>query len=168
MKLIVAVAKDWGIGCEGNLLFNLPEDMAFFRNTTKNKIVVMGRPTLFSLPGGNPLKNRVNIVLTTDKNFRRQDCIICNSIDELFEELKKYDSDDVFLIGGGNIYNQLYPYCKEAYITKINQAAKADTYLHNFDEDENWKVFFQSEVHENNGIRFTFNTYKNREAIDKQ
>lgn len=165
MKLIVAVAKDWGIGCEGKLLFSLPDDMAFFRKTTKNKIVVMGRPTLLSFPGGEPLKNRINIVLTRDKNYKKEGCIICNSFDELFEELKKYDSDDVFLIGGGKIYNQLYPYCKEAYITKVDSTEKADTYLHNFDEDENWQLFFQSEEHENNGLKFTFNTYKNSNVI---
>jgi len=165
MRLIVAVAHDWGIGCEGDLLFDLPDDMAFFRNTTKNKIVVMGRPTLLSFPGGNPLKNRINIVLTTDKNYKKEGCIICNSINELFVELKKYDSDDVFIIGGGKIYNELYPYCEEAYITKVNSVAKADTYLHNFDEDIDWKLFVQSEKHVNNGIEFTFNTYKNINSI---
>lgn len=161
MKLIVAVAKDWGIGCEGGLLFNLPEDMAFFRNATKNHVVVMGRPTLLSLPGGKPLKNRSNVVLTCDKNFNREGCIVCNSIEELFEELKKHDSDDVFIIGGGKIYNQLFPYCQEAYITKVDSIVNADTYLHDFDEDENWKLDYQSEVHEDNGLKYTFNTYKN-------
>jgi dihydrofolate reductase len=167
MKLIVAVASDWGIGCEGGLLFNIPDDMAFFRNNTTNKIVVMGRPTLLSFPGGNPLKNRINIILTKDKKFEKEGCIVCNSIAELFEELKKYDSDDIFVVGGGKIYNELYPYCKEAYITKVDSIAKADTYLHNFDEDENWKLFFKSEIHVNNGIEFTFNTYKNINTIKK-
>lgn len=165
MKLIVAVASDWGIGCDGGLLFHIPDDMAFFRNTTKNKIVVMGRPTLLSFPGGNPLKNRINIVLTTDNNFKKEGCIICNTIDVLFEELKRYDSDDVFIIGGGKIYNELYPYCDEAYITKVDSTAKADTYLHNFDNDENWNLVFQSEKHVSNGIEFTFNTYKNTSMI---
>lgn len=165
MKLIVAVASDWGIGCDGGLLFHIPDDMAFFRNTTKNKIVVMGRPTLLSFPGGNPLKNRINIVLTTDNNFKKEGCIICNTIDVLIEELKRYDSDDVFIIGGGKIYNELYPYCNEAYITKVDSTAKADTYLHNFDNDENWNLIFQSEKHVSNGIEFTFNTYKNTSMI---
>ena len=168
MKLIVAVARDWGIGREGDLLFSLPDDMAFFRKTTKNKIVVMGRPTLLSFPGGEPLKNRINIVLTRDKDYKKEGCIICNSFDDLFEELKKYDNEDVFLIGGGEIYNQLYPYCNEAYITKVDEVSEADTYLHNFDEDEDWFLSFASEVHENNGLKFTFNTYKNKKAIEKQ
>lgn len=165
MKLIVAVSLDWGIGCEGGLLYDLPDDMSFFKNTTKNKVVVMGRSTLLTLPGGKPLKNRINIVLTKDKSFEKEGVIVCNSLDELFIELKKYDSDDVFIIGGGNVYNQLFSFCKEAYITKVNQIVKADTYLHNFDEDENWKLDYQSPEHINNGISFTFNTYKNVGAI---
>jgi len=164
MRLIVAVASDWGIGLDGDLLFDLPDDMAFFRNTTKGKIVVMGRPTLLSFPGGNPLKNRINIVLTRDENFQKEGCIICNSSDELLEELKKYNSDDVFIVGGGKIYNEFYPYCNEAYITKVNANSKADTYLHNFDKDDNWKLIYQSDKHFNNGIEFTFNTYKNLDA----
>lgn len=166
MKLIVAAARDWGIGYEGDLLFSLPDDMAFFRKTTKNHVVVMGRPTLLSFPGGEPLKNRINIVLTRDENFQRDGVIICRSFDELFKELKKYNPDDVFIIGGGNIYNQLYPYCSEAYITKVDAVRESDTYLHNFDEDEAWELAYTSEEHENNGVRFTFNTYVNRFVIE--
>lgn len=166
MKLIVAVAKDWGIGYKGELLFKLPEDMEFFRNTTRNNVVVMGRVTLLSLPGGKPLKNRVNIVLTTDENFKEDGCTIVHSIEELLKELKNYDSDNVFVIGGSKIYNELYTYCKEAYITKVDAVKEADTYLHNFDEDENWFLSYASEVHENNGLKFTFNTYKNQNQIN--
>ncbi|MDW5299016.1 MAG: dihydrofolate reductase [Sedimentibacter sp.] len=162
MKLIVAVAKNWGIGNKGSLLFDLPEDMEFFRNTTRNNIVVMGRVTLLSLPGGKPLKNRVNIVMTTDKDYTADGCIIVHSIDELLNEIKNYNSDNVFVIGGSKIYNELYPYCNEAYITKVDAIKEADAYLHNFDEDENWFLSYASELHENNGMKFTFNTYKNK------
>lgn len=166
MKLIVAVARDWGIGCDGCLLFNLPKDMEFFKNTTMNHVVVMGRQTLMSFPGSKPLKNRTNIVLTRNEEFYRDDIIICHSTDELFEELKKYNSDDVFVIGGGCVYDQLFPYCDEAYITKIDAViSNTDTYLHNFDEDKDWDLTFASEVHENNGLKFTFNTYKNKNVI---
>ena len=161
MKLIVAVARDWGIGNKGGLLFNVPEDMEFFKNCTMNKVVVMGRKTLLSLPGGNPLKDRTNIVMTSDVNFEKKDCIIVNSIETLLEELKKYKSDDVFLIGGGKLYNELYPYCSDAYITKFDAILEADTYLHNFEEDEDWLLTYASEIHEHNGLKFIFNTYKN-------
>ncbi|HHZ02741.1 MAG TPA: dihydrofolate reductase [Tissierellia bacterium] len=161
MKLIVAVARDWGIGYKGDLLFRVPLDMEFFRDTTLNKVVVMGRKTLESLPGGRPLKNRTNIVLTRDRNFQREGCIIVHSKEELFEEIKKYKEEDVFLIGGGKLYNDLYPYCSEAYITKFDAILEADTYLHNFDEDKDWLLTYASEVHEHEGLKFTFNTYKN-------
>ncbi len=161
MKLIVAVARNWAIGNNGGLLFDLPDDMAFFKNTTLNKVVVMGKNTLLSFPGGKPLKNRTNLVLTTNNDFLEEGCIICHSYDELFEELKNYNSEDVFLVGGGKIYNELYEYCSEAYITKVDAIAEADTFLHNFDGDSNWYLSYASEVHENNGLKFTFNTYKN-------
>lgn len=161
MKLIVAVARDWGIGFKGDLLFNLPDDMAFFKEKTINKVVVMGRKTLLSFPNGKPLTNRVNVVITTDKGFEEEGCIIVNSFGELFEELKNYEDDEIFLIGGGKIYNDLYSYCSEAYITKVDAIVNADTYLHNFDEDKDWLLTYASELHENNGVRFTFNTYKN-------
>jgi dihydrofolate reductase len=164
MKLIVAVAKNWAIGYQDGLLFCLPEDMAFFKKTTNNKVVVMGRKTLLSFPNGKPLKNRVNILLTTDKDFKEEGCIVVNSFIELFEELKKYDEDDIFVIGGGKIYNDLYPYCSEAYITKVDAIVNADTFLHNFDSDDNWYLSYASEIHENNGLKFTFNTYKNKDV----
>jgi dihydrofolate reductase len=165
MKLIVAVSKDWGIGFKGQLLFSLPDDMKFFKEMTTNKVVIMGRNTLMSLPGGKPLKNRVNIVMTRDKSFQREGCIICNSIEALLEEIKKYDSDDVFVIGGGKMYEDLYTYCSEALITKVDKVQEADTYLHNFDKDESWELVYTSKSHENNGIRFTFNTYRNLKVI---
>ena len=168
MKLIVAVARDWGIGDKGELLFNAPQDMEFFKNCTLNKVVVMGRKTLLSLPGGNPLKNRINIVMTSDVDFKKEDCIIVNSTEALFEELKKYNSDDVFLIGGGILYNELYPYCSEAYITKFDAILEADTYLHNFDEDKDWLLTYASEIHEHDGLKFIFNTYKNLALEEKK
>lgn len=162
MKLIVAVAKNWAIGYKGDLLFDLPDDMTFFKETTIDKVVVMGRKTLLSFPNGKPLKNRVNIILTRDKNFKEENCIVVNSFDELFEELKKYDEDNVFVVGGGKIYNDLYPYCSEALITKVDAIANADTFLHNFDDDLDWYLSYASEIHENNGYKFAFNTYKNK------
>lgn len=161
MKLIVAAAKNWAIGYKGGLLFDLPDDMAFFKNTTMNKVIVMGRNTLLSFPDEKPLRNRTNIVLTTNKDFKKEGCIIVHSFNELFEELKNYDDGDVYVVGGGKIYNDLYPYCSEALITKVDAIVNADTFLHNFDEDSNWYLSYASEIHENNGMKFTFNTYKN-------
>ena len=100
MNLIVAVDKNWAIGNGNKLLVSIPQDMKFFRETTMGKVVVMGRKTLESFPGGQPLKKRTNIVITGDRNYDVKDAIVVHSIEEALEELKKYDQDDIYVIGG--------------------------------------------------------------------
>ena len=104
MNLIVAADKNWGIGKDNKLLVSIPSDMKFFRQETMGKVVVMGRKTLESFPNGLPLKNRTNVVLTSDKNYQVKDAVIVHSIDEVLEELKKYDGDEIYVIGGGKVY----------------------------------------------------------------
>ena len=140
MNLIVAVDKNWAIGCGNKLLVSIPQDMKFFRETTMGKVVVMGRKTLESFPGGQPLKKRTNIVITRDKNYSVKDAIVVHSIEEALEELKKYNEEDIYVIGGETIYRQMLPYCKVAHITKINHAYEADTYFPNLDEKPEWLV----------------------------
>lgn len=140
MNLIVAVDKNWAIGNGNKLLVSIPQDMKFFRETTMGKVVVMGRKTLESFPGGQPLKKRTNIVLTRDKNYQVKDAIVVNTVDELLLELGKYDEDEIYVIGGESIYRQMLPYCKTAHITKINHEYEADTYFPNLDEDDEWVV----------------------------
>lgn len=140
MNLIVAVDKNWAIGKENKLLVSIPQDMKFFRETTMGKVVVMGRKTLESFPGGQPLKKRTNIVITRDKNYSVKDAIVVHSVEEALEELKKYNSEDVYVIGGDSIYRQMLPYCDIAHVTKINHAYEADTYFPNLDEKEEWLV----------------------------
>ena len=114
--------------------------MKFFRSTTTGKVVVMGRKTLESFPNGLPLKNRTNIVLTKDKNYKVKDAIIVHSIEEALEELKKYASEDVYVIGGDSIYAQMLPYCDTAHVTKIDFGYEADAWFPNLDENEEWKI----------------------------
>lgn len=140
MNLIVAVDKNWAIGNGNKLLVSIPQDMKFFRETTMGKVVVMGRKTLESFPGGQPLKKRTNIVLTRDKNYQVKDAIVVNTVEELLLELRKYDEDEIYVIGGESIYRQMLPYCKTAHITKINHEYEADTYFPNLDEDDEWVV----------------------------
>lgn len=140
MNLIVAVDKNWAIGKDNKLLVSIPQDMKFFRETTMGKVVVMGRKTLESFPGGQPLKKRTNIVITRDKNYSVKDAIVVHSVEEALEELKNYNSEDVYVIGGDSIYRQMLPYCHVAHVTKINHAYEADTYFPNLDEKEEWLV----------------------------
>ena len=122
MNLIVAVDKNWAIGKDNKLLVSIPDDMKFFRETTTGKVVVMGRKTLESFPNGKPLKNRVNIVLTRDPNYEVKDAIIVHSKEELDEELKKYNQDDIFVIGGESIYRMMLNDCKRAFVTYVDYA----------------------------------------------
>lgn len=145
MNLIAAVDENWAIGKNNQLLVSIPADMKFFRTTTTGKVVVMGRKTLESYPNGLPLKNRTNIVLTHDKSYKVKDAIIVYSMDELWEELKKYDSDDIYVIGGESIYRQLVDACDVAHITKIDFAYDADAYFPNLDEKTDWELTADSE-----------------------
>lgn len=160
MKAIVAVDKKWGIGKKNDLLFSLPADMAFFRKTTLNKIVVMGSNTLKSFPNGNPLKNRTNVVLFPGGE-KRDDCIIVDSMDELKVELKKYPKDDVFIIGGAMFYKTMLPYCSEVLVTKVDADGGAEVFYENLDELPNWSCVYESESEQTNGYNIKFTTYKN-------
>lgn len=160
MNFIVAVSENYAIGKDNDMLFNLPSDLKYFKETTLNKVVVMGRKTYYSLPK-RPLKNRTNIVLSSNENFKEEGVIIVHSFEELFEELKKYNTDDVFIIGGATLYNKLMDYCKLGYITKVEKVFCADTFITNIEELENWKEISSSEQHSENGLNFKFKVFEN-------
>lgn len=159
MKLIAAVDNEWNIGNNGGLLFSLPDDMKFFRTTTSGKTVVMGRKTLESFPGSKPLKNRINIVLSKScSNVEGAEFV--SSVEELLDKLKEYNTDEVYVIGGAQIYSLLLPYCDTALITHVDTVAnEADTKFPMLKSNE-WQICDQSDIHENNGIKFRFTTYK--------
>lgn len=160
MNLIVAVDKNWAIGCGNRLLVSIPADMKFFRETTMGKVVVMGRKNLESFPAGQPLKNRTNIVITKDKNYKVKDAVVVTSVEEALEELKKYGEEEIYVIGGESIYRQLLPYCKTAYVTKIDHAYEADTYFPNLDEMEGWKMTGITEEQTYFDLEYVFTRYE--------
>lgn len=160
MNLIVAVDKNWAIGRGNKLLVSIPADMKFFRETTSGKVVVMGRKTLESFPNGQPLKKRINIVLTGNPHTDIKDAVVVHRIEALLEELKKYPSEDVYVIGGESIYRQLLPYCDTAYVTKIDHAYDADTYFPNLDADEEWQLTGVSEEQTYFDLEYTFTRYE--------
>ena len=159
MNLIAAVDKNWAIGKNNELLVSIPNDMKMFRQMTTGKVVVMGRKTLESFPNGLPLKNRVNIVLTKNQNYQVKGAIIVHSVEEVLEELKKYDSEDVYVIGGEQIYRQMLPYCDTAHMTKIDHAYEADAYFPNLDEMPEWKLVKESEEETYFDIEYQFVVY---------
>ncbi len=162
MKAILAADKNWGIGYNNHLLVSIPSDMKFFRQTTTGKVVVMGRKTLESFPNGMPLKNRTNIVLTGNQNYQVKDAVIVHSEDELMEELKKYNTNDIYVIGGESVYRMMLPYCDTAYVTKIDRAFQADTFFPNLDEMDEWVMTEESEEQTCFDLEFCFTKYERR------
>lgn len=162
MNLIVAVDQNWGIGKDNNLLVSIPADMKMFRQETTGKVVILGRKTLSTFPGGLPLKNRTNIILTKNKDFKVKDAIVVNSIEELLEEIKKYPAEDVYCIGGDSVYHQLLPYCDVAHITKIEFAYEADRFFPNLDEMPEWEITAQSEEHTYFDLEYSFVKYERK------
>lgn len=164
MNLIVAVDKNWAIGYDNKLLVSIPADMRFFRDETTGKVVVMGRKTLESFPNGQPLKNRTNIVITSNKDYKINDAIVVNSVEEALEELKQYNPEDIYVIGGASIYEQMLPYCDVAHVTKINYQYHADTYFPNLDQRPDWVVETESEEQTYYDLEYIFQKYvRNKE-----
>ena len=160
MNLIAAVDKNWAIGKDNKLLVSIPADMKMFRQETTGKVVVMGRKTLESFPNGLPLKNRTNIVLTHDHTYKVPGAVVVHDMDELHEELKKYDSQDIYVIGGETIYRQLLDECDVAHITKIDYAYDADAYFPNLDERPEWKITADSEEQTYFDLEYYFYRYE--------
>lgn len=164
MNIIAAVDNNWAIGFRGQLLVSIPNDQRHFREETTGKVVVLGRKTLQTFPQGQPLKNRINIILSTDPKYQVKDAIVVHDLEELLEELKKYPSEDVYIIGGESIYRQMLPYCDTAHITKIDHEYQADTYFPNLDKDEEWEITADSDELTYFDIPYTFVKYERKRS----
>lgn len=162
MNIIAAVDNNWAIGKNNQLLVQIPMDQKFFREVTEGKVVVMGRKTLEGFPNGLPLSNRTNIVLTHSQTFKVKNAIIVHSLDELHRELEKYNSEDVYVVGGESVYEQLLDECDVAHITKINYAYDADRYFPNLDERPEWVITADSEEQTYFDLEFFFYRYERK------
>ena len=157
---IVHADKEWGIGKGNDMMFSLPKDMKFFRETTMGHTVVMGGKTLRSFPGQKPLKNRVNIVLS--RGQVRDDCIIVPSYEALKNEMKSRQNEDIFVIGGGEIYRELLPYCHGAYVTKVDAIGGAEVFFPNLDLHPDFLCVEEGEPIDDNGLTIRFTKYQNQ------
>ena len=162
MNLIVAVDSNWAIGNQDKLLITIPNDHKHFREETTGKVVVLGRKTLQTFPQGLPLKKRTNIILSRNPEYTVKDATVVHSLEELLEELKQYESEDVYVIGGESIYRQLLPYCDTAHVTKIDHAYQADTYFPNLDQDPDWEITADSDELTYFDIPYRFVQYERR------
>lgn len=155
MNLIVAVDQNWAIGRDGDQLVYLKEDLKRFRTLTSGHTVILGRKTLATFPGGRPLKDRRNLILSRDPRFQAEGAEVFSSVEELVKQADR----DAFVIGGASVYEQLLPYCDTAYITKIHAGFPADTYFPDLDRSGEWKVREESGNLEQDGISYHYVTY---------
>ncbi len=156
MELIVAVYSDWGIGRDGTQPVALSADRKFFRETTKGATVIVGRRTIEDFPGGRPLPNRVNVVLTRQE-LEIPGAVVCHSPEEA-QDLTK-DAQRVMVIGGGSVYKQMLPLCTKAYVTKVHANPGSDTFFQNLDEDPQWELSEILQSGEENGIAYEMCLY---------
>ncbi len=159
MNLIVVVDNQWGIGKNNGLLFSLKKDMAFFREKTTGKVVVMGANTFDSFPNG-ALSNRTNVVLD-DQGREHDGAITVTNLDYLFELLKNYDTNDVFVIGGATVYKLLLDKCKLAFVTKVHACGDAQVFFPNLDDRFEWQLAEIGQDIQDGDYTITFCTYVN-------
>ena len=169
MKLIVAVDKEWGIGYKGDLLARVRADLFNFRDLTSGKVVILGSNTLATFPGGRPLKNRTNIVLHPSQEYHPENTTVVHSIDELLEVVAKYDTNDVFVIGGASVYKKMLQYCDTAYVTKFDKSFEKDVFFPNLDAEADWELVAKGELQTSNpetdteaDLKFYFTEYRRK------
>ncbi len=167
MKLVVAVDNEWGIGNKGELLARVRADLRYFQSLTKGNVVILGSKTLSTFPGGRVLKDRTNIVLSRNPDYSPEGAIMVRSLDELFEKVKEFDSDSIYVIGGGQIYSQLLPYCDTAYVTKFEKSFEKDAFFDDLDALPEWELVTVGEPQKTDpetdteaDMTFRFCTYK--------
>ncbi|NLW12721.1 MAG: dihydrofolate reductase [Clostridiaceae bacterium] len=167
MNLIAAVDMNWAIGKQDELLFRIRTDLRRFKELTRDNIVICGRRTVQTFPGGKPLAGRINLILSRQHDLDIEDAIMCRDQDELFAELNRlnfegYDDSQIYVIGGASIYKLLMPYCSKALITYIHASVEdADCHLPDFGRLTNWIMQDKSEIMSENSIEFEYRTYIN-------
>lgn len=169
MNIILAADRKWAIGKDNDLLIHLPGDLKYFKKMTTGKAVIMGRKTLESLPGGKPLPNRRNIILTRSKDFEVPGAEVFHSIEDVLQLIKsgKLESDETFIIGGAEIYKQMMPHCDKFYITKIDAELPADCYFVDLDQIEDLKITWRAPAEEYQGTKYQYVLYEREKIADE-
>lgn len=156
MNLIAAVDQNWAIGKDGDQLCYIPADLKRFQALTTGHAVILGRKTLATFPGGRPLKNRRNLILSRNAAFAPEGAEVFADVDSLLEAAPA----DAFVIGGESVYRALLPHCDKAYITKIDRAWPADAFFPDLDADPAWQMTEEGEWQEHEGLPFRYVTYE--------
>ena len=158
MNIIVAVNKDWGIGYKGEQTVVIPEDRLFFREITDGGIVIVGRKTFESI--SKPLTNRKNIVLTNNREFKARGVTVVHSMSQAIEKIPPNSNHKVFVIGGGEVFNQFLPWCLYAYVTRFNVVTESDRFFPNLDKTHGWELMHKGDVLESSGVFYSFDLYR--------
>ena len=158
MNVIVAVDQNWGIGRDGNQLVYLSEDLKRFKALTTGHAVILGRKTLATFPGGKPLKNRRNLILSRTAGFLPEGAEVFSSLESLLASAP----EDAFVIGGASVYQQLLPWCETAYVTKLEAEFPAARFFPNLDINPAWEVADEDLPLIQDGIRFRYVTYRRK------
>ncbi len=145
MNLYVTADANWAIGNNDNLLIQIPRSQKLFLEETKGKVLVMGRKALTTLPQGLPLADRTTIVLSKNKDLKIKGATVVHSVEALLEELKQYLAEDVYVVGGESVYNQLLPYCNVAHVVKLDHTYHANKYFPSLDKDPAWRLTADSD-----------------------
>lgn len=156
MDLIAAVDRNWAIGKDGDQLCYIPADLKRFQALTTGHAVILGRKTLATFPGGRPLKNRRNLILSRSESFAPEGAEVFPDVDSLLAAAPV----DAFVIGGASVYKALLPHCDRAFITKIDRAWPADAFFPDLDADLAWQVTEEGEPLEHEGLTFRYVTYE--------
>ncbi|MEA4965295.1 MAG: dihydrofolate reductase [Oscillospiraceae bacterium] len=159
MELIVNVSENWGIGLQGRLLFTISADLRRFRRLTEGKTVILGRKTLQTFPGGRPLKNRRNLILSGSPDYAVDGAEVAHGLADLKAALSP--DEEAAVIGGASVYELLLPYCAAARVTMTLQTVPADRFFPDLDRLPGWIRTAASEVQEENGLRFRYLDYEN-------
>lgn len=164
MDAIVRVDGAWGIGKDNDLICPLPPDMKYFRETTRESVVVLGKRNLESFPQQKPLPKRRNIILSSSLPLSEEYEVFRN-LKDLLEMLKTIEKERIFVIGGQQVYEELLPYCHKAYVTKMDQTFEADCYFPNLDCLDSWRLIEESKIEQWEDIRYRFCCYENQRPI---
>ena len=159
MEAIVAVYSDWGIGIAGTQPVVLKADRAHFIEVTRGAAIIVGRRTLEDFPGGRPLKNRHNIVITR-QNIEIDGAEVVHTTDQALAAAKKHPR--TLVLGGASVFKQFMPYLDTVHVTKIDACPKSDSYFENLDASVEWQLAEEENWQDEDGLKYCFVTYKRK------
>ena len=160
MIAIVAVDRNWGIGKDGEQIVYIPGDLKRFKDFTTGNTIILGRKTMYTFPGSKPLKNRRNLILSRNPDFKVEGGEVFSGLEELMEQVT--DPDNTYVVGGAMVYNTMIGQCDKAYVTKIDGEYPADCWFPNLDADPNWEIEWEGEELEHKGVKYRYVNYRRK------